>query len=123
MALVFQELIQTLGGEPEKGLTCRERAREPELPCGAAGSGGAETIPSRREEITGSYLCVWVGEWVQGRDVSQESQASPMESIPKISQCTHVHNLVFLPQIYHLFRSMTQSHSGDGADMEQLDCS
>lgn len=48
MALLFQELIQTLGGEPEKGLTCRERPREPELPCGAAGSGGAETIPSRR---------------------------------------------------------------------------
>lgn len=40
-----------------------------------------------------------------------------MESIPKPSQCTHVHNMVFLPQIYHLLRSSTQSHPGDGADI------
>lgn len=44
-----------LGGEPEKSLTCRERPREPELPCGAAGSGGTESIPSRRGR---GQLCV-----------------------------------------------------------------
>lgn len=69
-----------------------------------------------------------VGERVQQGDVSQESWASPMESIPKTSQCTLVHTLVFLAQIYQYFwfqaagsRPSTQLPR-DGADMQQRRC-
>lgn len=48
---------------------------------------------------------MWVGEWVQWGDVSRESQASPMESIPKIFLCIYVRILVLLIQIYRHFRS------------------
>jgi len=123
MALIFQEPIRNLGGEPEKGLTRRERPREAELPRGAG-----RHWDSPQPEGNGSLGIghTWVEEQVRWGDASRESWASPMESIPKTSRGAHVHFVVFLTQIYHHFGSWAAGTQpavqppGDGASTQQM---
>lgn len=65
MALLFREPIRNLGGEPEKGLTCRKRPREPSCPRGAAGSRGARTVPVPSQRGRGHWESATRG-WESG---------------------------------------------------------
>lgn len=121
MSLLFRELIRSLGGEPEKGLTCGERPREPELPRGAAGSGGAGTVPSwRGKGRWESATCGWKsgssGGMFPGKDELLPWRAS--QKHPSALMCTSWSSLPkFTPILGPELPAPSQPPSSPGTEL------